>query len=136
MGRTLTIIVLAVALSACGGSAPEVKAPANNVVSTQNIPASMRGVHAKQLFGKQEKSSRQWDEPFGGYAKGCMAGGVQLAETGPTWQAMRAGVERPLRGRHQPTARGADAFGASQPSDRDGYRHLDAPGGSVEPESL
>jgi len=94
MGRTLTMIAITLGLSACGGSAPEENSTAKNVISTQNIPASMRDVHAKQLFGQQKKASQQRDEPFGGYAKGCMAGGVQLAETGPTWQAMRLSRNR------------------------------------------
>ena len=94
MGRTLLLIALTLGVSACGGSGPEVNSAAKEVVSTQNIPASMQGVHAKQLFGKHKNSSRQAAEPFGGYAKGCMAGGVQLAETGPTWQAMRLSRNR------------------------------------------
>jgi len=88
------MIAITLGLSACGGSAPEENSTAKNVISTQNIPASMRDVHAKQLFGQQKKASQQRDEPFGGYAKGCMAGGVQLAETGPTWQAMRLSRNR------------------------------------------
>jgi penicillin-insensitive murein endopeptidase len=88
------MIAITLGLSACGGSAPEENSTAKNVISTQNIPASMRDVHAKQLFGQQKNASQQRDEPFGGYAKGCMAGGVQLAETGPTWQAMRLSRNR------------------------------------------
>lgn len=49
---------------------------------------------AKQLFGKQRAGSAQKAKPYGGYAKGCMAGGVQLPETGPTWQAMRLSRNR------------------------------------------
>ncbi len=49
---------------------------------------------AKQLFGGKSAASRQQPAPLGGYAKGCMAGGVQLAETGPTWQAMRLSRNR------------------------------------------
>ena len=49
---------------------------------------------AKQLFGAMKKSSQQRAESFGGYAKGCAAGMVQLPETGPTWQAMRLSRNR------------------------------------------
>ncbi len=49
---------------------------------------------AKQLFGAQVTGSDQPPEPFGGYAKGCVAGAVQLPETGPTWQAMRLSRNR------------------------------------------
>lgn len=49
---------------------------------------------AKQLFGKQSRSSSQKSQSFGGYAKGCAAGLEQLPETGPTWQAMRLSRNR------------------------------------------
>ncbi len=51
-------------------------------------------VPAKQLFGKHREGSEQKPKPFGSYAKGCLAGGVQLPETGPTWQAMRLSRNR------------------------------------------
>jgi penicillin-insensitive murein DD-endopeptidase len=49
---------------------------------------------AKQLFGAQTTPSAHRPEPFGGYSKGCIAGAVQLPETGPTWQAMRLSRNR------------------------------------------
>lgn len=49
---------------------------------------------AKELFGSEHSASRQSPAPFGGYAKGCLAGGVELSETGPTWQAMRLSRNR------------------------------------------
>lgn len=49
---------------------------------------------AKQLFGAETTASRQSPAPFGSYAKGCMAGAVQLPESGPTWQAMRLSRNR------------------------------------------
>ena len=49
---------------------------------------------AKQLFGAQSAGSRQKPASYGGYAKGCLAGAVQLPETGPTWQAMRLSRNR------------------------------------------
>ncbi|MFK7875544.1 MAG: penicillin-insensitive murein endopeptidase [Paracoccaceae bacterium] len=49
---------------------------------------------AKQLFGGKAEASQQKPAPFGGYAKGCIAGGAQLPETGPTWQAMRLSRNR------------------------------------------
>ena len=49
---------------------------------------------AKQLFGSKGTASAQRPAPFGGYAKGCLAGAAQLAETGPTWQAMRLSRNR------------------------------------------
>ena len=44
---------------------------------------------AKELFGAEHTASRQKAAPHGGYAKGCLAGGEQLAETGPTWNDVR-----------------------------------------------
>jgi len=49
---------------------------------------------AKELFGAASKASSHTSAPFGGYAKGCLAGGQQLAESGPTWQAMRLSRNR------------------------------------------
>ena len=49
---------------------------------------------AKQLFGAQKAASQQRPAPYGGYSNGCVAGAVQLPETGPTWQAMRLSRNR------------------------------------------
>ncbi|MFV0514956.1 MAG: penicillin-insensitive murein endopeptidase [Jhaorihella sp.] len=49
---------------------------------------------AKQLFGAQKQASHQKPAAYGGYSKGCLAGAVQLPETGPTWQAMRLSRNR------------------------------------------
>ena len=49
---------------------------------------------AKQLFGGKRDSSSQAPAPYGGYAKGCLAGGVQLPEKGPTWLEMRVSRNR------------------------------------------
>lgn len=49
---------------------------------------------AKQYFGAAKGGSSQKAAPFGSYSKGCLAGGVQLPETGPTWQAMRLSRNR------------------------------------------
>lgn len=49
---------------------------------------------AKQQFGGKRNASSQAPAPLGSYAKGCVAGAVQLPETGPTWQAMRLSRNR------------------------------------------
>lgn len=49
---------------------------------------------AKQEFGSKKDASEHSPAPFGSYAKGCVAGAEQLAETGPTWQAMRLSRNR------------------------------------------
>ncbi len=51
---------------------------------------------ANQLFGNLTSASSQAPQNIGSYARGCLAGGVQLAETGPTWQAMRLSRNRNL----------------------------------------
>ncbi|MFV0492942.1 MAG: penicillin-insensitive murein endopeptidase [Pseudorhodobacter sp.] len=59
------------------------------------LPASATAqTKANQLFGAKQSASRQLAMPVGSYAKGCGAGMVQLAETGPTWQAMRLSRNR------------------------------------------
>lgn len=52
-------------------------------------PAAQGEQLANQLFAAHDRPSQQQPMPVGAYAKGCAAGLVQLAETGPTWQAMR-----------------------------------------------
>ncbi len=49
---------------------------------------------ANKLFGAADAPSQQAPMPIGSYAKGCGAGLVELAETGPTWQAMRLSRNR------------------------------------------
>lgn len=93
MLRNLSIAALMLGLAACGSTASD-NTTLPRVSTQQEIPAAMRGVEARQLFGAAPAGSAQRAEPFGGYAKGCLAGGVQLAETGPTWQAMRLSRNR------------------------------------------
>ncbi len=44
---------------------------------------------ASTLFGAANTGSKQDPAPIGRYSQGCIGGAIQLAETGPTWQAMR-----------------------------------------------
>lgn len=60
-------------------------------ISAQNIDDDRE---AKPLFGAIEVASAQTAAAYGGYSRGCQAGAVQLAETGPTWQAMRLSRNR------------------------------------------
>ena len=48
----------------------------------------------KYRFGAAKGASLQTPDPHGSYAKGCLAGGAKLAETGPGWQAMRLSRNR------------------------------------------
>ncbi|PIB26683.1 penicillin-insensitive murein endopeptidase [Amylibacter kogurei] len=49
---------------------------------------------ANQLLGAKSKASLQTPQAHGFYSKGCVAGAEQLAQTGPTWQAMRLSRNR------------------------------------------
>jgi len=49
---------------------------------------------AKVLFGAQRQPSVGLAQPHGSYAKGCLAGALELPETGPGWQAMRLSRNR------------------------------------------
>jgi len=57
------------------------------------LPAAAETL-AKQQFGAKTNGSDQRPAAYGSYAKGCVAGAVQLPETGPTWQAMRLSRNR------------------------------------------
>ena len=77
-------------LIACSGSSD------TNIDGTQVIEpkaAEIKGL-AKAAFGGVAFASIQAPAVHGGYAKGCLAGGVELSETGATWQAMRLSNNR------------------------------------------
>jgi penicillin-insensitive murein endopeptidase len=48
----------------------------------------------KHRFGAVDDPADGAPAAIGGYARGCLAGGVALPETGPGWQAMRLGRNR------------------------------------------
>jgi len=72
MSRILASVILFLSLALTAQAAPE----------------------AKALFGAKRTPSAQSAQPLGSYAKGCLAGAVQLPESGPTWQAMRLSRNR------------------------------------------
>ncbi len=95
MVRHFLIALTTLGLSACGDD----RSSGSERTSSQNeyaMPASavVSSKEAKQLFGAKTAASAQQPDPIGGYANGCVAGAVQLAETGPTWQAMRLSRNR------------------------------------------
>ncbi len=51
-------------------------------------------VAAKTLFGAAKTGSPLAARAIGTYARGCLSGAVQLANDGPTWQAMRLSRNR------------------------------------------
>lgn len=83
MVRYLVILCSLVALVSCTPAAKSV-----------SVSPRLSSKEAKYLFGAVDVASKQRAEPFGSYAKGCVAGAVQLPETGPTWQAMRLSRNR------------------------------------------
>lgn len=58
-----------------------------------SAPASADPI-ARELFATEKTPSPESSAPIGSYARGCLAGGIQLPETGPTWQAMRLSRNR------------------------------------------
>ncbi len=58
------------------------------------LPAAGQEPAAKTLFSSQTTAASLPAQPFGSYARGCLAGAQQLPETGPHWQAMRLGRNR------------------------------------------
>ncbi len=49
---------------------------------------------ANKIFSKFQTPSVSSTGSIGSHAKGCLSGAVKLAETGPTWQAMRLSRDR------------------------------------------
>lgn len=49
---------------------------------------------ARDLFGKAQAAADLTPRSIGWYAKGCLAGGVHLADAGPDWQTMRPSRNR------------------------------------------
>ncbi len=89
----LTALLL-LGLVACGGGNDTSKSKAVAVSQSTVRISTASGPKANKLFGAKAVPSRQTANPFGSYAKGCLAGGVRLPETGPTWQAMRLSRNR------------------------------------------
>ena len=53
------------------------------------VPLPAAADTAKALFGAVDRPSPHDPNPIGRNAQGCLAGGVALPESGPTWQEMR-----------------------------------------------
>ncbi|MCC1491245.1 penicillin-insensitive murein endopeptidase [Cognatishimia sp. F0-27] len=92
MIRAIACLALVTALVACGGSRDI--SGARETASVAPLDPVLSSKQAKQLFGAKSGASSQSATPYGSYAKGCLAGGAELAETGPTWQAMRLSRNR------------------------------------------
>jgi penicillin-insensitive murein endopeptidase len=87
--RIFLIVPLVLAFGVSAAEAKKKAAPKKkHAVARASSPI------AKDIFGHQTQPSPAPARAIGFYAKGCLAGGVQLAETGPTWQAMRLSRNR------------------------------------------
>lgn len=93
IARFVLCTVIALSLVSCGRDKPR-KPRATVAEPVVQIDPILATKQAKQLFGAKAAGSSQPASPYGGYSKGCLAGGVQLAENGPTWQAMRLSRNR------------------------------------------
>lgn len=60
----------------------------------QPIKPTAPVVAARTLFGAMRESASLPSRAIGGYARGCLAGGLQLAVDGPSWQSMRLSRDR------------------------------------------
>ena len=89
MGRFLATLTLIAVLGGC-------QQDGATTARAQDLAPGPAGDSrvAKFLFGAAEGPSAQAPDPIGGYSRGCQAGAVELAETGPTWQAMRLSRNR------------------------------------------
>lgn len=61
------------------------KAPTNKVGNERS---------AKELFSRARGSANLQPAAIGSYSKGCLAGAVEMAPEGPTWQVMRLSRQR------------------------------------------
>ena len=95
LGRILVITALALGVATCGGRTERDISGERVVLPTiGSSGGALSNVEAKRLFGAKTGPSAQSPAAYGSYAKGCLAGGVELPETGPTWQAMRLSRNR------------------------------------------
>ena len=72
-----------------GAQAAERGAPAPGAAT----PADLE-LPAKTLFGQVRRPAALAPRPIGGFARGCLAGAVELAADGPGWQTMRPSRNR------------------------------------------
>jgi penicillin-insensitive murein endopeptidase len=99
MVKRLLSFALLFALAACGESGdvptPSASARVQSIAFSDGpAPGVDLNQTAKFAFGAEKTGSPHPSFAFGSYAKGCVSGAEQLAETGPTWQAMRLSRNR------------------------------------------
>lgn len=92
--RLALCATLALALGSCGGGPRDISGEREVLPTIASSGGANANVIAKRLFGAKSSASGQSSAAFGSYAKGCLAGGSELPETGATWQAMRLSRNR------------------------------------------
>lgn len=92
--RILTCAALSLILGSCGGGDRDISGERTALPTIGSSGGALSNVQAKRLFGAKSGASSQSPAAHGSYAKGCVAGAQQLAETGATWQAMRLSRNR------------------------------------------
>ena len=90
----LTLIMFCGAAAAQQPGAPQTVAtptPAKPAAkpAAKKAPSKPKGPPARELFGAATAPAPLAARSIGGYAKGCLAGGVSLPINGPDWQVMR-----------------------------------------------
>jgi penicillin-insensitive murein endopeptidase len=74
--------------------APEQKPSAKKIKEMKAAAAKKKEPLAKVLFSREKTAAALAPRSIGWYAKGCLAGGVHMADFGPTWQTMRPSRNR------------------------------------------
>ncbi|XDA98512.1 penicillin-insensitive murein endopeptidase [Sulfitobacter sp. LCG007] len=92
--RLMVAATLSAGLASCGGDRSDRTGDETVALPTIGASSALANVPAKKLFSAKTTGSEQPPAPYGSYSKGCVAGSMQLAETGPTWQAMRLSRNR------------------------------------------
>lgn len=88
--RAACLCLLALLLAACADD----EAPLSEAERRLVTASHMDETSARRLFGRVRAAAPATAAVYGGYSRGCLQGAAQLAETGPTWQAMRLSRNR------------------------------------------
>jgi len=76
------------------GATPAAKAADGKQADKKDAKDKKPKILARSLFGKSMSAADLTPRSIGWYAKGCLAGGVHLADAGPDWQTMRPSRNR------------------------------------------
>ena len=96
LGLTLTMFCAAAAAQGLGAQQTAATPTPPKPVAKPAVkkPPVKKSPIARQLFGAAPGPAPLAARSIGGYAKGCLAGGVSLPINGPDWQVMRLSRNR------------------------------------------